>query len=245
MKRHALIGNQKLDLEDQQRQLVISNNELESFSYSVSHDLRAPLRVIDGYSNILINEFSDKLDKDAMDFLSKIIQASKKMAVLIDDMLKLAKVTRQSLVKVNFNLSSVAKSTVDELHTAFPDREIAIKLQENMMVDADPRLCKIALYNLIDNSFKFTSKTEYPAIEIGAVREDGKDFYYVKDNGAGFDMNNSGKLFQAFQRLHDTSEFPGTGIGLTIVQRIIKRHGGTIRMEAQVGKGACVYFTLS
>lgn len=242
---NAKIKEQKQDLEDQKRQLEISNSELESFSYSVSHDLRAPLRIIDGYSNIIITDYNDKLDKDAVDFLSKIITSSKKMAVLIDDLLRLAKITRQSLVREKFNLSNAAANIINEFKSFSPERNVEIKLEDNIIVEADPQLTKIVLQNLLDNAFKFTSKTAKALIEVGSYEENGKSIYFVRDNGAGFDMQNSGKLFQAFQRLHDTSEFPGTGIGLTIVQRIIKKHGGIIRMEAQPDKGASVYFTLS
>jgi signal transduction histidine kinase len=242
---NAKIEQQKKDLEDQKRQLEISNSELESFSYSVSHDLRAPLRIIDGYSNIVLTDYRDKLDKDAVDFLSRIITSSKKMAVLIDDLLRLAKITRQSLKREKFNLSNTAANIIEEFQSFNPERNVEIKREDNIIVEADPQLTKIVLQNLLDNAFKFTSKTEKPLIEIGSCKENGKNVYFVRDNGAGFDMQNSGKLFQAFQRLHDTSEFPGTGIGLTIVQRIIKKHGGTIRMEAEPDKGASVYFTLS
>lgn len=242
---NAQIEKQKLDLEYQKKQLEISNNELESFSYSVSHDLRAPLRIIDGYSNIVLNEYGDKLDKQASDFLTKIIGSSKKMAALIDDLLKLAKITRQPLIKETFNLSAAAASIIDELKSANAERNITITLKENILAQGDPRLLVIVLQNLLDNAFKFTSKTENPVIEIGSYPEENKTVYYVKDNGAGFDMENSDKLFHAFQRLHDNGEFPGSGIGLSIVQRIIKRHGGNIRMEARPGNGACVYFTLS
>lgn len=237
------IENQKLNLEDQKRQLEISNHELESFSYSVSHDLRAPLRIIDGYSNIMLNDMKD-LDTETKEFLSKIISSSKKMAVLIDDLLKLAKITRQTIAKESFSFSHTVKEIIEELQTYYPGREIKINLRGDITANGDPRLIKIALQNILDNAFKFTSKTENPVIDIGVTKKENKDVFYIKDNGAGFDMNNSGRLFQAFHRLHDSSEFPGSGIGLTIVQRIILRHGGTIWMESKPGTGTTVYFTL-
>ncbi len=245
LEKNSQIELQKQDLEDRKRQLEIANSELESFSYSVSHDLRAPLRIIDGYGNIVINEYSDQLDEEALGFLGKIISSSKKMALLIDDLLKLSKVTRQAIVKEKLNFSSLARNEFEELKVFYPDKKIELLLQENITAEADARLLRIVLKNLIDNAMKFSYKRDNPVVEIGAVKENGKNVYYVKDNGAGFDMKESERLFKAFHRLHEENEFPGTGIGLTIVKRIINRHGGYIKVESALNSGTAVLFTLS
>lgn len=245
IEQNAQIEQQKEDLENQKRLLEISNKELESFGYSVSHDLRAPLRIIDGYSNILIDEYHDKLDNDARELLKKVSASSQKIARLIDDLLKLSRITRQNLIKDKINFSLISKSVVDELKTYNQDKKVEIIIQNNMEAEADPQLIRIALENLIGNSYKFTSFVSNPVIEIGSFKNDGKDVYFVKDNGAGFDMRYADKLFVAFHRLHSEAEFPGTGIGLSIVQRIIQRHGGAIWAESEIGKGSCFYFSLS
>ncbi len=245
IEKNAQIEKQKEDLENKKRLLEISNKELESFGYSVSHDLRAPLRIIDGYSNILIDEYQDKLDNEAKELLRKVSSSSQKIARLIDDLLKLSRITRQNLIKDQVNFTSITKSVIDELNTYNQERKIDIVVQEEMKAEADQHLMRIVLENLIGNSYKFTAKIEDPHIEIGSCNSDGKKIFFVKDNGAGFDMRYADKLFIAFHRLHSDTEFPGTGIGLSIVHRIIQRHGGTIWAESEIGKGTCFYFTLS
>ena len=245
IEKNAQIEKQKEDLENRKRLLEISNKELESFGYSVSHDLRAPLRIIDGYSNILIDEYQDKLDNEARELLRKVSSSSQKIARLIDDLLKLSRITRQNLEKDHVNFTSITKSVIEELNIYNQDKQIKIVVKENMAAEADQHLMRIALENLIGNSYKFTAKVDNPMIEIGSYKNDGKEVYFVKDNGAGFDMRYVDKLFIAFHRLHGNTEFPGTGIGLSIVHRIIQRHGGTIWAESEIGKGTCFYFSLS
>lgn len=237
-----------VDLEDQvvlrTTQLAAANQELEAFSYSVSHDLRAPLRSIDGFSRALLDDYSAQLDEVGKDYLQRVRAATQRMGQLIDDMLKLSRVTRSEMNFETVNLSMLAQTVADELQQAQPERHVEFVCTPGMMVRGDAHLLKVALENLLGNAWKFTSKREQAHIEIGVTHQVGASVYFVRDNGAGFDMAYVGKLFAAFQRLHAMTEFPGTGIGLATVQRIIHRHGGRVWAEGEPDKGAKFYFTL-
>ena len=221
-----------------------ANKELETFSYSVSHDLRAPLRNISGFSTIVLKTNEDKLDAASVDYLKRINAASERMGLLIADLLELSRVSRQELKKRDFDLSALAGEVVNSLVQTHPGREVRVTVEPEMKAHGDPGLVRIVLDNLLGNAWKFTSRATEPGIEVGLEERDGETVYCIRDNGAGFDMKYAGKLFAAFQRLHTPAEFEGTGIGLSIVQRIVVRHGGRIWGEAEVGKGATFYFTL-
>ena len=224
--------------------LQISNKELEAFAYSVSHDLRAPLRTIDGFSHALLDDYDDKLDVQGKDYLRRVRAATQMMAQLIDDMLKLSRVTRTEMNIEKVNLTQIARSVINELQKSQPERFINIKIADGLEDTADSRLMRLALENLLGNAWKFTGKQAEAVIEFGATKEDERKVYFIRDNGAGFDMAYVDKLFAPFQRLHTMEEYPGTGIGLATVQRIINRHGGRVWAKGQVGKGATFYFSL-
>jgi signal transduction histidine kinase len=230
---------------DRTAQLSAANRELESFAYSVSHDLRAPLRSIEGFSRILMEEYGTTLDPTAADYLTRVRNASQRMGHLIDDLLSLSRVTRSELKRVRTDLSAIAEAIMQEFRSESPTRQVDVSIHPGMFCLADPSLIRIALYNLIGNAWKFTSKRANASIEFGALTQRNKTVYYVRDNGAGFDMEHAGKLFGAFQRLHSPREFEGTGVGLATVSRIIDRHGGTVWAESILDKGATFYFTLA
>jgi signal transduction histidine kinase len=230
---------------DRTAQLEIANRELESFSYSVSHDLRAPLRAIDGFSRIVMEDYGDRLEKEGKEQLKRVRDASQRMGQLIDDLLNLARVTRHQIRRDTVDLSSVANAIVLDIQRSDPDRRIQVAIEPELRVHADSNLCRIVLDNLISNAWKFTRKKPDAHIAVGAIQQQDKVAYFVRDNGAGFDMAYADKLFGAFQRLHGPSEFEGTGVGLATVQRIVHRHGGRIWAESAVNQGACFYFTLS
>jgi len=225
-------------------QLETINKELETFAYSVSHDLMAPLRSIDGFSNLLLKNYSNLLDDQGKDYFRRVMNASKKMGLLIDDLLKLSRFTRVEMKREITDLSSFAKSIAEELQAADPERKATFVIQHGMIENADSDLIQIALQNLISNSWKYCRYKPETEIEFGTIEKEGKRVYFVRDNGAGFDMKYVDKLFGAFQRLHSVTEFEGTGIGLATVSRIIHRHGGRIWAEAVVDFGATFYFTL-
>ena len=225
-------------------ELSVVNKELESFSYSVSHDLRAPLRSIDGFSLALLEDYEDKLDLKGKDFLHRVRTATQNMAVLIDDLLKLSQVTRSEMRLDNVDMSSLAHSIAESSQKSAPERRVTFLIQDGLTAKGDRNLLEMALVNLIENAWKFSSSQPETQIEFGSREIDGKHAYFVRDNGVGFDMTYVDKLFGAFQRLHSTKEFPGSGIGLATVQRIIHRHGGRIWAEGAVNKGATFYFTL-
>ena len=225
-------------------ELELVNKELESFAYSVSHDLRAPLRAMDGFSLALIEDYSEKLDDTGKNFLSRVRTASQQMSRLIDDLLSLSRVTRSELRHTQVDLSSIANEIIARYSELHPRESFISDVQNNVKVFGDERLLRIALENLLGNAWKFTSKTENPRISFKVAKNNGHSTYCISDNGAGFDMKYADKLFGAFQRLHSTKEFEGTGIGLATVQRIINRHGGRIWAESEVGKGAAFYFTI-
>jgi signal transduction histidine kinase len=226
-------------------QLEAANKELEAFSYSVSHDLRAPLRAIDGFSQALLEDCSDKLDREGKDYLDRICAGSQRMGQLIDDLLNLSRLARSAIARQPVNLSTLAESIVTELRTTEPERRVDVAITEELKANGDDRLLRVVLENLLGNAWKFTGKSAEPKVEFGVVQNNGTPAYFVRDNGAGFDMAYMDKLFGPFQRLHAMTEFKGTGIGLATVQRIIHRHGGRVWAEAQVGKGATFYFTLN
>lgn len=235
-----------LELRVSQRtaELTAANKELESFSYSVSHDLRAPLRSIDGFSLALLEDYGDKLDEEAKSHLSRIRAATTRMGALIDDLLNLARVARAELHRQPVNLSTIASSILDELRNSTPERKVDVFVQDRMETAGDGRLLRVVLENLLGNAWKYTSKRPSARIQFAKKQQNGAEAYFVADDGAGFDPAYAGRLFGAFQRLHGANEFPGTGVGLATVQRIIHRHGGRIWAESAVGKGATFYFTL-
>ena len=238
--------NAELELRVEQRTqaLADANRELEAFSYSVSHDLRAPLRTIDGFSQIVLEEYAGKLDDTGRDYLERVRAGSRHMAQLIDDLLQLARVTRHDLQIRECGLTDLARDICRELQGSLPDRQVQIVIAEGMQISADPGLLRIVLDNLLRNAWKFTGQKKNPLIEVGCTGAGADRTYFVKDNGVGFDMAYVDKLFRAFQRLHNEAEFQGTGIGLALVQRIIRRHGGQVWVEAEPGRGATFYFTL-
>lgn len=225
-------------------QLEAVNRELEAFSYSVSHDLRTPLRSIDGFSQALIEDYGERLDAVGHDYLSRVRRAAQRMGLLIDDLLRLARVTRTDMKKVHVDLSALTQEVAADLHKHKGYREAPFKVQASLGAYGDPALLRIVLENLLDNAWKYSSKIAQPQIEVGSMEQDGRIVYFVRDNGAGFDMAFVGKLFGAFQRLHRDEEFPGTGVGLATVKRIVHRHGGEVWAEGRLGEGAVFYFTL-
>lgn len=225
-------------------QLEVANKELEAFSYSVSHDLRAPLRHVNGFSQALLEDYADKLDEEGKFYLEEICGASRDMAQLIDDMLQLSRVTRSEMRRESFNLSDMVNALIAQLQKDNPARKVDVNIENDITVEADKRLLQILLTNLLGNSWKFTSKKDGARIAFEHEAKGGQTVYVVRDNGAGFDMKYASKLFGVFQRLHGSTEFEGTGVGLAIVQRIVHRHGGRVWAEAAVNEGATFYFTL-
>lgn len=230
---------------DRTAQLEMANSELESFCYSVSHDLRSPLRAIDGFSEALVEDLPEDLPKQAAGYLGRIRSATQRMGHLIDDLLNLSKVTRSGVDFTEVDISALASEVVEALRQQEPDRKVEVSIWDNMTVTGDARLLRVALENLVGNAWKFTNQVESPRIEVGRMQIDDKSVYFVRDNGAGFDMKYADKLFGPFQRLHRVEEYPGTGIGLATVQRIVHRHGGKVWAEATPGKGAVFYFSLA
>jgi light-regulated signal transduction histidine kinase (bacteriophytochrome) len=225
-------------------ELLVVNKELESFSYSVSHDLRSPLRAIHGFSVAIQEDCAATLDAQAKLYLQRILVATVRMGQLIDGMLELARTARCAMRHEQVSLSDLAGEVVSQLEKSEPDRRVTIEIAPDLVVNGDQALLHAVLQNLIGNAWKFTSNRSDARIELGTMTQEGPPVYFVRDNGAGFDMHYAGQLFGAFQRLHDAREFPGTGIGLATVQRIIQRHGGRIWAESTVGHGATFYFAL-
>jgi signal transduction histidine kinase len=239
------LNQSREELQKYAANLSAANSELEAFSYSVSHDLRAPLRSIDGFSQALIEDCGERVGADGTDYLRRIRKAAQHMGCLLDDLLKLARVTRAELHLETIDLSAMAESTLLALSEAHRDRTVDWRVQPGLRVSGDARLLQIALTNLLENAWKFTGKRAQAQIEFGMRPDSGvAGEYFVRDNGAGFDPMYSAKLFAAFQRLHHAAEFPGTGIGLATVQRIVSRHGGQVRAEGAIEQGATFTFTL-
>lgn len=226
------------------RELVSLNSELESFSYSVSHDLRSPLRSMDGFSLALLEDYGDKLDEEARDSLQRIRGASQRMGRLIDELLGLARVTRAELRIQEVDISAIAREIAADLAGTQPGRKVRWEIEDGIRVQADRELIQIAMQNLLDNAWKFTSKTADAVIRVGQSFDHGERVCFISDNGAGFDMAYSDRLFGAFQRLHHESDFPGTGVGLAIVQRVLRRHGWPLWAKAALGAGATFSFRI-
>ncbi len=232
------------NLKKRSAEIEHTNKELEAFSYSVSHDLRAPLRSIDGFSQALLEDYYEKIDETGRDYLNRVRAATQHMGCLIDDLLKLSRLTRTEMCQELIDLSGMVNRCLDSLKRNDPDRSVECSVQEGISVKGDPYLMEIAMENLLSNAWKFTGKTTIPKIQFGTTDQEGERVFFIKDNGIGFDMTYSDKLFGAFQRLHTVDEFPGTGIGLATVKRIIHRHGGRIWVQAEPGNGATFFFTV-
>jgi signal transduction histidine kinase len=230
---------------DRTADLVKVNKELEAFNYSVSHDLRTPLRALDGFSQAILEDYADRLDADGRRYLERIRAASQRMSYLIDDLLRLSRISRRELQVSTVDLSALAREITADLQNANPARNATVTIQPDIRASGDKGLLQIVMQNLLDNAWKFSSKNPAARIEFGIQADEPTPIYFVRDNGVGFDMAYANKLFIAFQRLHTTDEFEGTGIGLVTVQRIIHRHGGRIWVESAVDQGATFYFTLS
>lgn len=232
------------DLAKRNAELEASNKELEAFAHSISHDLRGPLRSIDGFSRILLDDYGDKLDDTGKDYLRRVRASSLKMAELMDDLLALSRIIRKDLDIATIDLSEIGRDISRRLRESDPDRNSDFIIADGIRVSGDYNLLRIAMENLLDNAWKFTSTRRSARIEFGITKKEGETVYFVRDNGVGFDMDYVDKLFQPFQRLHAENEFSGTGIGLATIYRIIRRFGGTVRAEGEAGKGATFYFTL-
>ncbi|HEV8608286.1 MAG TPA: PAS domain S-box protein [Tepidisphaeraceae bacterium] len=244
-KTEEAIAQMNLSLLRGNAQLEAANKELEAFSYSVSHDLRAPLRGIDGFSQAMLEDYGAQLDETAKDYLQRVRLATQKMGQLIDDMLNLSRVTRSEMKIERVDVSAMAAAVVAELQRSQPDRHVEVRIADGITASADSRLLRVVLDNLIGNAWKFTARQPAARIEVECKQNGAELAYVVRDNGAGFDMRFAHKLFGAFQRLHASSDFTGTGIGLATVQRVINRHGGRIWAEAAVDQGATFHFTLA
>ena len=221
------------------------NHELETFAYSVSHDLRAPLRAVDGFSKVLLDDYAEKLGEDGRHYLERVRAGAVRMGTLIDEILKLSRLSRQRFEREPIDISALAREIVAELSSVEPDRQVEVEIEDGLVAEADRGLVQSVLQNLLGNAFKFTAKTERARVRFGAVEQDGVPVYFVADNGAGFDMAHAKGLFRPFQRLHRESEFPGTGIGLATVVRAVHRHGGAIWAHGAVNQGATFHFTLT
>ncbi len=237
---HELAETRAALLEDVERK----NQELEAFSYSVSHDLRAPLRSIDGFSRALLEDYGSVLDAKGQEHLHRVCTAAQRMGELIDDLLNLSRIGRAEMRRERVDLSGMAREVVADLRGADAERKVVVSIEDGVVADGDERLLRVVLENLLGNAWKFTKRLDNAQIELGSTHEGSKTTYFIQDNGAGFDMQYAGKLFAPFQRLHAAHDFPGTGIGLATVRRVIERHGGRIRAEGAVGKGARISWSL-
>lgn len=243
-KKSAMLSQLNETLARQTAELEAANKELEAFSYAVSHDLRAPLRGIDGFSRALEEDYGKELGQKGRSHVARIRRSAERMNELIDDLLQLSRMTRAEMRWDHVNLSEIVREIAADLAPKGPERHVDIAIQEGLTVRGDRRLLRAALENLLSNAWKYTAKREHAAIELGVTEVEGETAYFVRDNGAGFNMAYAYKLFVPFQRLHSAADFPGTGVGLATVQRIIRRHGGRIWAEGHVNEGATFYFTL-
>lgn len=239
--------NEELEhrVRDRTAELEVSVRDLDAFAYSVSHDLRAPLRSLHGFSQLLIEDYAARLDDDGRQYLQRIQANVERMGQLIDDLLRLSRATRTGLTRARADISALARQIIGELRSAEPHRQVEAVIDDALVTTGDSHLIQLALDNLLSNAWKFTGKREHATIDVGAVRQDGEHVFFVRDNGAGFDMRYAAKLFDPLQRLHTAAEFEGTGIGLAIVHRIVSRHGGRIWAESEPGKGAAFFFTFT
>ena len=239
--------NDELELRVRQRtaELEASTRELDAFAYSVSHDLRAPLRSLEGFSQVLLEDYAGDLDEDAQGYLRRIQANTGRMAQMIDDLLHLSRATRTQLHRERTDLSALAREVAAEVAAAEPARTVGWEIADGLVASGDPHLIRLVLQNLLGNAWKFTANVDHPVITVGIRPQSGIDVFEVRDNGAGFDMAYADKMFDPFQRLHSAAEFEGTGIGLAIVHRIVTRHGGRIVAEGAVGQGAAFRFSLT
>jgi signal transduction histidine kinase len=241
---HNLVATLEQRVAERTEELQMANQELEAFSYSVSHDLRAPLRSINGFSQALLEDFGEQINEEGRGYLQRLRVNAVQMGELIDAMLLLSRVSRADLVRESVDLSDMAQTLVGSLAESEPARQVEWVIAPGLTAQGDARLLHALLDNLLSNAWKYSSKAAQPRVELGMAERDGQPCFFVRDNGAGFDMALAGKLFKPFQRLHTDREFAGIGIGLATVQRIINRHGGWVRAEAAPGKGAAFYFSL-
>jgi PAS domain S-box-containing protein len=241
---HQLNTELEVLLRERTTQLETSNQELASLSYSVSHDLRTPLRAIDGFSLALLEDYGEALDEQGQDYLNRVRTASQRMGVLIDDLLRLASIARQKFQRETVDLSALANRVANEFTSTYPERSVAIKIESGLQVQGDENLLQIAIFNLFGNAWSFTRHRDDAQIEVGSQKVDNRLTYFIRDNGLGFDMRYATKLFQPFQTLHGRNELEGSGVGLAIVDRIMRKHGGEIWAEASENQGATFYFTL-
>lgn len=233
------------ELSHRAAKLESANKELLAFSYTVSHDLRAPLTTINGFSQVLLEFYGDKLDEAGKDMLQRIYRASKRMALLIEDLLNLSLASQSEMVHEKIDLSTLVKRVSVELQKIDPDRKVEFIIEGGISAEGDARLIALVIKNLLGNSWKYTARCPVAHIEFGVSgMRNGKPLYFIKDDGIGFNIADAERIFEAFQRLHDSAEFPGTGVGLTTVRRIIERHGGIIWAEGKKGKGAAFFFIL-
>ncbi|MGO9496482.1 MAG: sensor histidine kinase [Solirubrobacteraceae bacterium] len=221
------------------------NKELETFAYSVSHDLRAPLRAVDGFSKALLDDYWEELGDEGRHYLERLRAGAVRMGNLIDEILQLSRLSRHPFARAPVDMSALASDVIAELNTAEPDRRVQVEIQDGLLAEADPGLAQTVLHNLLDNAYKFTAKTTHPWIRFGAAEQDGVPVYFVADNGAGFDIAHADRLFRPFHRLHRESEFPGDGIGLATVARAVHRHDGVIWAQGAVNEGATFHFSLT
>src|SRR6185437_4635092 len=231
-------------VQERTQQLLVANRELEAFSYSVSHDLRGPLETINGFVHLLLSKYGPNLDEDGREYLRQVRGASRRMAELIDDLLNLSRVTTTAMHKQRVDMAALARQIVQDLRRREPSRQVEFVLGECPSTEGDPRLMQIALENLLRNAWKYTSAHSRAKIEFSCENRATGIVYFVRDDGAGFDASQADRLFKPFQRLHSSSEFPGTGIGLATVQRIIQRHGGDVWAESKLDEGATFFFTV-
>jgi light-regulated signal transduction histidine kinase (bacteriophytochrome) len=237
----------ELEVRVEQRtgELAAANKELEAFSYSVSHDLRAPLRAIDGYSLAILEDYASDLPDPVQADLGRVRAASQRMSLMIDEMLALSRVTRQELLDEPVDLTAMADEVAGELRAHEADRDVEVEIEAGMNVTGDPVLLRLVIHNLLENAYKFTARTDAAHVDVARIGcEEGRSTFAVRDNGAGFDMRYADKLFRPFERLHRQDEFRGTGVGLTTVSRILNRHGGRIWADGTPGEGASFYFEL-
>jgi signal transduction histidine kinase len=230
---------------DDSRRYQALAREMESFAYSVSHDLRAPLRIVDGFANIVLEDYGARLDEIGREHIGRIVLAAGRMNAMIDALLTLARRTGRELAVEPCDLTRTARDVAEELRATEFSRKVDFSIEPDLRALGDPELLRLVLQNLLGNAFKFTARAPQARVEFGCRHTDGADVFFVRDNGAGFDMRFADRLFGMFQRLHPADEYPGTGVGLATVQRIVRRHGGRIWAESAPGQGACFYFTLA